>query len=99
MSTRRIAHVELFPDGALHPIKVSFFSVVFKENEDTFVYGSADSIGHVWVDTPEQASRIMKCFGLEWLNVCCFDEAIDQLSDDYLSRKAEMQATFNSKVV
>ena len=103
LSTRRIAHVEQFPSGSPHPLKVSVFEVCFREDISGFNdynFGSCtDSIAYIWLDEPLQLVRILKCFGVDWLDSTSWEDSYDAISEDYEERKAELQTAFNGKAV
>lgn len=86
VSTRRIALVDNFPSGAVHPFNVSVLDVRFHDEDDE-CYARSESLGHFFVDGSDQLISLLKCFGLEWRDTLGFDDALEVLSSDYESRK------------
>ena len=88
-STHRIAEVELFPNGAKHPIAVSVLDVCFHDNGDE-CYCSTDKVGHLYCQDFDLMVGVLKCFGLEWREAENYEDALEMLCQDYENRKAQL---------
>lgn len=85
-STRRIAIIDLFPLGAVHPIDVSIIQIRYYDSDDE-CYARGDSLGHFYVESIDQMLSLLKCFGLDWCDSLGYDDALEVLNNDYEERK------------
>lgn len=92
-STRRIARVEVFPEGASKPLYVEVSEVKFYETGE-YCETKSERVATFALSDYEQMYRILKCFGLEWRDTLGLSDALEILSCDYEERKADMSKMF-----